>query len=120
MAKDVQEQQQPKEYDAAQAKKWPAITGYGAYKNIMPNIVNGKQWMTTIEHRAQIVHDIVATCDSLNRTGKLAPKITTTSTTLAAGISVPTVREQLLAVSATNLKARLIDPGYISLADAGL
>lgn len=28
--------------------------------------------------------------------------------------------ENILAVSATNLKARLIDPGYVSLADAGL
>lgn len=32
----------------------------------------------------------------------------------------PTISEPLLAVSASNLKSALIDPGYISLADAGL
>ena len=106
--------------DDSQLKQWPAITGYGAYKNIMPNIVNGKQWMTTIENQAKISQDIVATCDSLNTTGKLSRSIATTPTNLGNGVSVPTIYEQLLAVSATNLKARLIDPGYISLADAGL
>lgn len=106
--------------DDSQLKQWPAITGYGAYKNIMPNIVNGKQWMTTIENQAKISQDIVATCDSLNTTGKLSRSIATTPTNLGNGVNVPTIYEQLLAVSATNLKARLIDPGYISLADAGL
>lgn len=106
--------------DDSQLKQWPAITGYGAYKNIMPNIVNGKQWMTTIENQAKISQDIVATCNSLNTTGKLSRSIATTPTNLGNGVSVPTIYEQLLAVSATNLKARLIDPGYISLADAGL
>jgi hypothetical protein len=33
---------------------------------------------------------------------------------------VPTISGPLLAVSASNLKVTLIDPGYISLADAGL
>lgn len=121
-AKDAQisKEQSDDANDAAHAKKWPAITGYGAYKNIMPNIVSGKQWMTTIEHQAQISKDITEMCDSLNRTGNLSKKIATKQSTIEPGITVPTVYEQLLAVSATNLKARLIDPGYISLADAGL
>lgn len=118
---NAQEQQKHAENkDDSRAKQWPAITGYGAYKNIMPNIVNGKQWMTTIEHQEQIAQDIAETCTCLNLNGKLSKKIATTTTNLENGITVPTVREQLLAVSATNLKARLIDPGYISLADAGL
>jgi hypothetical protein len=36
------------------------------------------------------------------------------------GVTMPAIHEQLLAVSASNLKRTLIDPGYISLADAGL
>lgn len=121
-AKDAQisKEQSEDANDAATAKKWPAITGYGAYKNIMPNIVSGKQWMTTIEHQAQISKDITEMCDSLNSTGNLSTKIATKQSTIEPGITVPTVYEQLIAVSATNLKARLIDPGYISLADAGL
>lgn len=121
-AKDAQisKEQSEDANDAANAKKWPAITGYGAYKNIMPNIVSGKQWMTTIEHQAQISKDITEMCDSLNSTGNLSTKIATKQSTIEPGITVPTVYEQLIAVSATNLKARLIDPGYISLADAGL
>lgn len=119
--KDSQEEQKQYEpQNKENAKQWPAITGYGAYKNVMPNIVSGKQWMTTIEHQTQIARDITATCDSLNTTGKLSPKLAATPTKLEPGITVPVIREQLLAVSATNLKARLIDPGYISLADAGL
>lgn len=112
-------QKQSDAKDDSRAKQWPAITGYGAYKNVMPNIVSGKQWMTTIEHQNQITSDITEICDSLNVEGKLSQKIATTPT-LDHGITVPTVREQLLAVSATNLKSRLIDPGYVSLADAGL
>lgn len=121
-AKDAQisKEQSEDANDASNAKKWPAITGYGAYKNIMPNIVSGKQWMTTIEHQAQISKDITEMCDSLNSTGNLSTKIATKQSTIEPGITVPTVYEQLIAVSATNLKARLIDPGYISLADAGL
>lgn len=121
-AKDAQisNEQSEDANDASNAKKWPAITGYGAYKNIMPNIVSGKQWMTTIEHQAQISKDITEMCDSLNSTGNLSTKIATKQSTIEPGITVPTVYEQLIAVSATNLKARLIDPGYISLADAGL
>ena len=118
--KSKNQQNKAEDQDASRAKQWPAITGYGAYKNIMPNIVSGKQWMTTIEHQTQIAHDITSTCYSLNMYGKLDKKIATTQTTLAKGVTVPTINEQLLAVSATNLKARLIDPGYISLADAGL
>lgn len=118
--KSKNQQNKAEDQDASRAKQWPAITGYGAYKNIMPNIVSGKQWMTTIEHQTQIAHDITSTCYSLNMYGKLDKKIATAQTTLAKGVTVPTINEQLLAVSATNLKARLIDPGYISLADAGL
>lgn len=118
--KSKNQQNKAEDQDASRAKQWPAITGYGAYKNIMPNIVSGKQWMTTIEHQTQIAHDITSTCYSLNMYGKLDKKIAATQTTLAKGVTVPTINEQLLAVSATNLKARLIDPGYISLADAGL
>lgn len=118
--KSKNQQNKAEVQDDSHAKQWPAITGYGAYKNIMPNIVSGKQWMTTIEHQTQIAHDITSTCYSLNMYGKLDKKIAITQTTLAKGVTVPTINEQLLAVSATNLKARLIDPGYISLADAGL
>lgn len=118
--KSKNQQNKAEDQDASRAKQWPAITGYGAYKNIMPNIVSGKQWMTTIEHQTQIAHDITSTCYSLNMYGMLDKKIATTQTMLAKGVTVPTINEQLLAVSATNLKSRLIDPGYISLADAGL
>ncbi len=36
------------------------------------------------------------------------------------GKRIPTIHEKILAVSAGNLKKTLIEPGYISLADAGL
>lgn len=118
--KELQQQQKKDEEEESEAKKWPVITGYGAYKNIMPNIVSGKQWMTTIENHKQIVQDLTATCYSLNRNGKLDKKIATVQTKIEHGETVPTVNERLVAVSATNLKSRLIDPGYVSLADAGL
>lgn len=37
-----------------------------------------------------------------------------------AGKNMPTLRPDLVAVSASNLKSTLIDPGYITLADAGM
>lgn len=118
--KELKQQQKKDEEEESEAKKWPVITGYGAYKNIMPNIVNGKQWMTSIENHKKIVQDLTATCYSLNKNGKLDKKIATVQTKIEHGETVPTVNEQLVAVSATNLKSLLIDPGYISLADAGL
>lgn len=108
--------------DPGQAKRWPVMTGYGAYKETMPNIVNGKQWMTTIEDYQSIAKDIATTCASLNKTCKLSSSIKTidTPSNTTKGKKIPTIVEPIMAVSATNLKALLIDPGFISMADAGL
>ncbi|RIY19041.1 hypothetical protein CJI54_06195, partial [Bifidobacteriaceae bacterium NR026] len=51
--------------------KWPIITGYGAYKDALPNLVNGKQWMTSIENIQKISSDVAKQCNSLNTTGKI-------------------------------------------------
>ena len=99
--------------------KWPIITGYGAYKYALPNIVNGKQWITTIEHKQEAAFDIAKACKELNQTGKLEIN-KRMSTIVINNKQIALYTENILAVSATNLKARLIDPGYVSLADAGL
>ena len=55
----------------------------------------------------------------LKTSGKLA-KLTFISSVAMKDKKVPTIQEEALAVSANNLKKTLIEPGYISLADAGL
>lgn len=99
--------------------RWPIITGYGAYLDTIPQIVNGKQWMTALENRQQLVSDIAQVCKRLDSGNALSslPYIKKTSVN---NTKVATVEEKLLTVSASNLKTTLIDPGYISLADAGL
>ncbi|KFI49812.1 hypothetical protein [Bifidobacterium biavatii] len=101
--------------------RWPIITGYGAYVDSMPLIVSGQQWMTALEDRATLAQNTATVCVRLNA-GKAVNRNTLSfvSPGKVNGVNVPTVSAELLAVSASNLKAALIDPGYITLAEAGL
>lgn len=106
--------------DKGKDSQWPLVTGYGSYISSIPNVVKGKQWMTGIENRQLLAADIAEVCGRLN-TGKPLSAMSSVRDSTVGGIKkVPTLNEPPLAVSASNLKATLIDPGYISLADAGL
>lgn len=97
------------------SNRWPIVTGYGSYVSNIPNIVDGKQWMTGLADRNGNASGLAGICRALNRNGaKTALEHFNTVD------SVPTMALPLIAVSAGNLKATLIDPGYISLADADL
>lgn len=100
--------------------RWPIVTGYGAYKSNIPNIVDGKQWMTGLVNRDDTAHNLAQLCVALNESHdmKLLPFLDHASTLY--GEQVPTMSLSLVAVSAGNLKPTLIDPGYITLAEAGL
>ncbi len=101
--------------------RWPIVTGFGAYVDNLPQVVNGKQWMTGLEDREALANDIAATVLHLNR-GESLENIEYISKGSVDGATgkVPVIHENLLAVSASNLKTTLIDTGYISMADAGL
>lgn len=99
--------------------RWPIVTGYGAYASQMPSIVNGAQWMTACENRDQLAHDTAIVAVKLSMQQPINTLSYVASTTVN-GNKVPTIAEGLLAVSAGNLKETLIDPGYITLAQAGL
>lgn len=99
--------------------RWPIVTGYGAYVDAMPQIVAGKQWMTATEDRDTLAQYTATACLRLN-TGQRLDDLDFVTTTTVNDEDVPTISEDLLAVSASNLKATLIDPGYITLAEAGL
>lgn len=103
----------------ADASRWPIVTGYGGYLDAMPRIVEGKQWMTALTNRKQLAADIATVCDRLNR-GQSLDSLASVSQGKVAGAGTAIVSEDLLAVNASNLKETLIDPGYISMADAGL
>ena len=106
--------------DKARDSQWPLVTGYGAYISNIPSVVNGKQWMTGITNRKAIASDIADACVRLN-TGKALSGMSSVRNGEVGGVAkVPVISEPPLAVSASNLKAALIDPGYITLADAGL
>ncbi|WP_236027941.1 substrate-binding domain-containing protein [Bifidobacterium pongonis] len=98
---------------------WPVITGYGSYADTIPQVVNGKQWMTGLEDRGKLSADIAKVCVRLNG-GQGLDGVSYVSQQTINGTKVPTVHEDLMAVSAGNLKSTLIDPGYISMAEAGL
>ncbi|MBT1165087.1 substrate-binding domain-containing protein [Bifidobacterium felsineum] len=104
----------------AKDAQWPLVTGYGAYISSIPSVVNGKQWMTGIENRQALASDLAEMCGRLN-TGKSISSMASVRNTEVGGVKkIPTLNEPVVAVSASNLKATLIDPGYITLADAGL
>ncbi|MEE1295568.1 MAG: hypothetical protein UHD09_01670 [Bifidobacterium sp.] len=97
--------------EATDDSQWPIVTGFGAYISNMPDIVNGKQWMTGLVNPREGALDISQLCRYYNQ-GLDTKELDF----LKDGAVAP----QLEAVSAGNLKAALIDPGYITLADAGL
>lgn len=110
--------------------QWPIITGYGAYLDVIPQIVNGRQWMTALENRQRIASDLAQVTAALN-TGESVTGLsdvtkepyagaTSSRSTSSHATPVPTIRVDLLAVSASNLKNTMIDTGYISMAEAGL
>ena len=98
---------------------WPVISGYGAYVDNIPQIVDGRQWMTGLEDRLGLAGDIAKACAGLNSQGKV-PSMETIQTINQNGKQLRRLSRPLVAVSATNLKATLIDTGYIKPADAGL
>ena len=98
---------------------WPIISGYGAYVDNIPQIVDGRQWMTGLEDRLGIAADIAKACVGLNSQGKV-PAMETIQTIDQNGKQLRRLSRPLVAVSASNLKAALIDTGYIKPADAGL
>lgn len=98
---------------------WPIISGYGAYVDNIPQIVDGRQWMTGLEDRLGLAADIAKTCIGLNSQGKV-PAMNTIQAINQNGKQVRRLSRPLVAVSASNLKATLIDTGYIKPADAGL
>lgn len=106
--------------DKTKDSQWPLVTGYGAYVSNIPSIVNGKQWMTGIEDRQTLAENIAEACALLNKGQTLTSMSSVRNTEVGGKKKVPTISGPLLAVSASNLKVTLIDPGYISLADAGL
>lgn len=99
--------------------RWPVITGYGSYADTIPQVVNGKQWMTGLENRDELSTDIARACVRLNR-GKDFSGLSYITEQTIDGTRTPTIHEELSAVSAGNLKTTLIDTGYISMAEAGL
>ena len=98
---------------------WPIISGYGAYVDNIPQIVDGRQWMTGLEDRLGLAADIAKACIGLNSQGKV-PAMNTIQAINQNGKQVRRLSRPLVAVSASNLKATLIDTGYIKPADAGL
>ena len=98
---------------------WPVISGYGAYVDNIPQIVDGRQWMTGLEDRLGLATDMAKACVGLNSQGKV-PAMDTIHTVNQDGKQQRRLSRPLVAVSASNLKAALIDTGYIKPADAGL
>ena len=76
--------------------------------------------MTGMEDRQTIATDIAQACAKLNKDEALNSMPSIRNSEVDGVKKIPTINEPLLAVSAGNLKSALIDPGYISLADAGL
>ena len=109
------------EQDDTDDTAWPVITGFGGYVDTMPQVVNGKQWMTGLENRVALAADTAQVAVRLNQ-GEELKDLSYVSRQTVDGVEgkVNVVGEELLAVSASNLKTALIDPGYITMAEAGL
>jgi len=78
--------------------------------------------MTAVEDRKGAATQLAQMCLKINQgTAVKSPQNLTKGTYPGvAGKNMPTLRPDLVAVSASNLKSTQIDPGYITLADAGM
>ncbi|BDR54623.1 hypothetical protein KIMH_07340 [Bombiscardovia apis] len=98
---------------------WPIVTGYGAYTDTLPQIVDGRQWMTGIEDRQGLAHSLALSCQELNAGSSVKAQADVSESELH-GRKITTLSKPLIAISASNLKSSLIDTGYVKPADAGL
>jgi hypothetical protein len=98
---------------------WPIITGYGSYLDMIPYVVNGKQWMTGMENIQKLSTDIADAAGALVAEKPLTDCPSVSSMPID-GAATNVIHEDAMAISAGNLKKTLIEPGYISLADAEL
>lgn len=98
---------------------WPIITGYGSYLDMIPYVVNGKQWMTGMENIQKLSADIADAAGALVAEKPLTDCPSVSSMPID-GATTNVIHEDAMAISAGNLKKTLIEPGYISLADAEL
>ncbi|BDR52998.1 hypothetical protein KIM372_09050 [Bombiscardovia nodaiensis] len=101
------------------AAHWPIVTGYGSYIDNLPHVVDGQQWMTALEDRLGLAKELATICASFNQGQELKGQANIASRELQ-GRRIQNLVQPLTAVSASNLKSALIDPGYIRPADAGL
>ncbi|MCI1636822.1 MAG: hypothetical protein LKI30_01775 [Bifidobacterium crudilactis] len=116
---DSSSSQQSDDTGGLNSSAWPIVTGYGAYLDNIPNIVDGQQWMTALEDRKGIGSTLAKAVAQLNTSQQLNAD-DSIKTETSNGISAPTLQKELLTVSASNLKSVLIDTNYVTAADAGL
>ena len=116
---DSSSSQQSDDTGGLNSSAWPIVTGYGAYLDNIPNIVDGQQWMTALEDRKGIDSTLAKAVAQLNTSQQLNADDSIRTET-SNGISAPTLQKELLTVSASNLKSVLIDTNYVTAADAGL
>ena len=81
--------------------------------------MNGKQWATGLVDRVASAADLARICAAFAQ-GDSLDGLDFVSVQDLYGQNVPTMSLPLLSVSAGNMKTELIDPGYITLAEAGL
>lgn len=98
---------------------WPIVTGFGAYIDNIPSIVDGQQWMTALEDRKGMATDLAHAVALLNAGGKVSTKDSVAQDTID-GTKVLTLSHDALVVSASNMKSVLLDNDYITSAQAGL
>lgn len=107
------------EKDGTDDSSWPIVTGYGAYLDNIPGIVDGQQWMTALEDRKTLA-DTLAQALALMNANQSLSTISSIASAKSNGITAPTLTHALITVSASNLKSALIDTDYVTAADAGL
>lgn len=98
---------------------WPLIASFGIETSVLPSLVDGKVWMSSMIARNSYAEDIALYCETLH-TKESLDNLDFLHVTTIHGNPVTTIAEPLVAVSANNMKSALIDTGYISLAEAGL
>lgn len=98
---------------------WPIVTGFGSYLDTIPSIVDGLQWMTALESRKSIATDI-AKAAALFDSGKGVNSMDDVSSQTINNVKVASLHVEAMVVSASNMKATLLDKNYITPAEAGL
>lgn len=109
--------------DTASASAWPIVVGFGGSSDSAPSVANGRQWATGVVDEKDLATKAVRLIRNAGTGSSLTKGLATTQQPMGSATKSRTISATsytTVFIDESNLKAVLVDGGYISAADAGI